>query len=76
MVDTAAIYWLYWRGRKAFAASRECRRRSRVACHEAQSLHLQLAALQQQLDAELSLSRSRQRRGREPSVPRQRAPRR
>lgn len=57
MVDTAAMYWIYWRGREAFAASRECRRRSRTACHEAQSLHLRLAALQQQLDDEMARAR-------------------
>ena len=74
MVDTAAMYWIYWRGREAFAASRECRRRSRTACHEAQSLHLRLMALHQEIDAEVS--RARQQRGDAHAVPRRLSPRR
>lgn len=66
MVDTAAMYWVYWRGRKAFAASRESRRRFRTACHEAQSLHSRLTELQHEIAAEVS--RARQQRGPAPSA--------
>ena len=74
MVDTAAMYWVYWRGREAFAASRECRRQSRTACQEAQSLHLRLAEVQHQISTEMS--RARKRRGPRRSVRQAPAPRR
>jgi hypothetical protein len=59
MVDEGTVYWVYWRGRQAYAASRESRRRCRTACHEAESLRLQLVTLRDEVNDEVSRARRR-----------------